>query len=140
MSELFPWVPIIDLEAWIASEPTGQYARRAGFFYEYLTGRQLAFSGVVAGNYVPALDEDTYLTANPPVNNPRWRIRDNLPGTRDYCPLVLRTARDIDRIIRSVRENGGRMSGKLLKEFPLLTDAALAGEVVMAIEGAFTRT
>ena len=47
---------------------------------------------------------------------------------------------DIDRIIRSVRENGGRMSGKLLKEFPLLTDAALAGEVVMAIEGAFTRT
>ena len=43
-------------------------------------------------DYVPALDEGTYLTANPPVNNPRWRVRDNLPGTRDYCPLVLRTA------------------------------------------------
>ena len=91
LARLFDVVPITDLGTWVASEPTGQYARRAGFFYEYLTGRQLAFSGVVAGNYVPALDEGTYLTANPPVNNPRRRVRDNLPGTRDYCPLALRT-------------------------------------------------
>ena len=33
------------------------------------------------------------MTASQPVNNPRWRVRDNLPGTRSYCPLVLRTAR-----------------------------------------------
>lgn len=92
LARLFDVTPVADLEAWVASEPTGQYARRAGFFYEYLTGRQLAFPGVVAGNYVTALDEGAYLTASQPVNNPRWRVRDNLPGTRDYCPLVLRTA------------------------------------------------
>ncbi len=25
-------------------------------------------------------------------NCPRWRVRDNLPGNRDYCPIVRRTA------------------------------------------------
>lgn len=93
LARLFDVVPAADLEAWVAAEPTGQYARRAGFFYEVLTGRPLAFPGVVAGNYVTALDEDRYLTASRPVNNPRWRVRDNLPGSRDYCPLVLRTGR-----------------------------------------------
>ena len=62
------------------------------------------------------------------------------------CLRVARTAvkqviegpdSDIDRIIRSVRENGGRMSGKLLKEFPWLTDKSLAAGVVAAILGAF---
>lgn len=93
LARLFDVIPVVELEDWIAGEATGQYARRAGFFYEYLTGRQLAFPGVVAGNYVTALDEDSYLTASRPVNNPRWRVRDNLPGSRDYCPLVLRTVR-----------------------------------------------
>lgn len=93
LSRLFDVVPAAELEAWVASEPTGQYARRAGFFYEYLTGRQLAFPGVVAGNYVTALDAEAYVTASRPTNNLRWRVRDNLPGSREYCPLVLRTAR-----------------------------------------------
>ena len=93
LARLFDVIPVVELEDWIAGEATGQYARRAGFFYEYLTGRQLAFPGVVAGNYITALDEDSYLTASRPVNNPRWRVRDNLPGSRDYCPLVLRTVR-----------------------------------------------
>jgi hypothetical protein len=93
LSRLFETAPAAELEAWVAAEPTGQYARRAGFFYEYLTGRQLDFPGVIAGNYVTALDSATCLTASQPVNNQRWRVRDNLPGSRHYCPTVLRTAR-----------------------------------------------
>lgn len=91
LSRLFDVAPAAELEAWVASEPTGQYARRAGFFYEYLTGRVLQAPGVVAGNYVTALDEDRYLTAARPINHPRWRVRDNLPGSRDFCPMVVRT-------------------------------------------------
>lgn len=93
LARLFDAAPVAELEAWVAREPTGQYARRAGFFYEYLTGRPLAFPGVVAGNYVDALDREVYLTAGQPTNNPRWRVRDNLPGSPAYCPLVLRTHR-----------------------------------------------
>jgi hypothetical protein len=43
---------------------------------------------------------------------------------------------DIDRFIRSVRENSGSLSNKLLKEFPALAEEALAGEVLAAIETA----
>lgn len=91
LARLFATLPIAELEAWVAAEPTGQYARRAGFFYEYLTGRQLAVPGVAAGNYVDAIDGKIYLTATQSRNNPRWRVRDNLPGSRDFCPMVLRT-------------------------------------------------
>ena len=105
--------PVAELQAWAAAEPTGQYARRAGFFYEFLTGRRLAFAGVAAGNYVQALDADAYLTASQPRNNPRWRVRDNLPGTPSYCPLVLRTAR-----VRAAEQyDCARQRGEMETEF-----------------------
>ena len=91
LARLFELAPRAELESWVSAEPTGQYARRAGFFYEFLTGRRLDFPGVEAGNYVSALDAASYLTASQPRNNPRWRVRDNLPGSRDFCPIVLRT-------------------------------------------------
>ncbi|QBJ76915.1 Fic family protein [Aquitalea sp. USM4] len=78
------------LEEWIAREPTGAYARRAGFYYEWLTGEQLAFAGVSKGNYVDALDAELFVTGSP-VNNARWRVRDNLPGNRDFCPIIWRS-------------------------------------------------
>lgn len=101
LARLFEAAPAGELEAWIASEPSGQYARRAGFLYEWLSGRRLSFAGVSVGNYVDALDEDLYLTASSPTNNPRWRVRDNLPGTPDYCPLVFRT----DKVKNAERYN-----------------------------------
>jgi hypothetical protein len=86
LARLFDVLPAVDLQAWIAAEPTGQYARRAGFFYEYLTGRPLTFSGVTAGNYVDALSPDAYLVASQSVNNPRWRVRRQLGG--EYLSLL----------------------------------------------------
>ena len=91
LSRLFDIVPIEEIEQWIASEPTGQYARRAGFLFEWLTDRKLSFSGVNIGNYIDVLDENLYITAVNPKNNTRWRVRDNLPGTRDYSPMIFRT-------------------------------------------------
>lgn len=101
LARLFDVLPAVELEQWIASEPSGQYARRAGFLYEWLTDHRLSFAGVNVGNYVDALDEDLYLTATEPANNARWRVRDNLPGTRDYCPLIFRT----DKVRRSEQYN-----------------------------------
>lgn len=91
LARLFAGLPKEEIETWVNSEPSGQYARRAGFFYEWLTGDQLDFPGVQVGNYVPALPDDDYLTRIEPTNIPRWRIRNNLPGTSSYCPTVRRT-------------------------------------------------
>ena len=44
---------------------------------------------------------------------------------------------EIDRIVRSVRKNGGTLSSKLVKEFPLLADENRAAEVVAAVQAVF---
>lgn len=79
------------LEEWVRHEPTGAYSRRAGFLFEWLTNRRLDIPDTPSGNYVDALDPDAYVVATRPVNVQRWRVRDNLPGTRDFCPTIRRT-------------------------------------------------
>ena len=63
-----------ELEQWIAREPTGAYARRACFLYEWLMPEPLPVSGVSAGNYVDALDAGRCIVGQA-VNRPRWRVR-----------------------------------------------------------------
>ncbi|MCC6852380.1 MAG: hypothetical protein GX886_01550 [Comamonadaceae bacterium] len=43
---------------------------------------------------------------------------------------------EIDRIIRSVREHGGQVSNKLVKEFPILKDEVVASAVSAAVQAA----
>ncbi|WP_341668351.1 Fic family protein [Alcaligenes sp. SDU_A2] len=96
LARLFERVPEQDIADWMNRERTGQYARRIGFLWEWLSGRQLAgVQAVTGGNYVNAIDSEKYLTAFCPRNNQRWRVRDNLPGDRDFCPIVRRTEKVI---------------------------------------------
>ncbi len=92
LSRLFAEVAPDDLEAWIRREPTGQYARRAGFFYEWITGKRLDVPDVVFGNYVEALDPAHDVTLMRSTNVTRWRVRDNLLGSPQFCTTVRRTA------------------------------------------------
>lgn len=79
------------IETWCRREPFGQYARRTGFLYEWLTGLTLDVPDVTNGGYVDALSPEEYLTRTTVKRAKRWRINDNLPGTADFCPLVRRT-------------------------------------------------
>lgn len=92
LARLFERVPEQDIRAWVLGERTGQYARRTGFLWEWLTGRELRdVPGATGGNYVDAIDPERYFASTAPGNNPRWRVRDNLPGSRTFCPTVRRT-------------------------------------------------
>ncbi len=88
---LFDAAPPSLIEAWIRSEPFGQYARKTGFLYEWLTGRQLDVPDMSSGSYLDLLPPGNYLVRSTPERNSRWRIRNNLPGTPAFCPLVRRT-------------------------------------------------
>lgn len=92
LSRLFGVIDPNSLAAWFKTEPTGQYARKACFLYEWLTDVMIDSKGVTQGNYVSVLDDKEYLTATSPDKNQRWRINDNLPGNRYFCPLVRKTA------------------------------------------------
>jgi len=87
LSRLFACANPDEISAWIASEPSSQYARRTGFLYEWFTGTQLV--GVsTAGNYVDVLDASQMVVATVAKPNQRWRVRDNMPGTPAFCPTI----------------------------------------------------
>lgn len=78
------------VEAMVKARPTGIYARRAWFLYEWLLGKTLKLPDLKKVNYVDALDPKLQWPGAP-KESPRHRVRDNLPGTPAFCPLVFRT-------------------------------------------------
>jgi len=74
----------------VRSKPTGTYTRRIWFLYEWLTGLTLDLEDAARGSYVPVVDpHQQYATDG--VNVKRHRVKNNLPGTPDFCPMVFRT-------------------------------------------------
>ncbi len=94
LTRLFEQVDLAELTTWIEDEPGGQYARRAGFLFEWLTGRQLEVDAPIAGPYVDVVDPRKAVAASPgrSVRNRRWRVQDNLPGTPAFCPIIRKNA------------------------------------------------
>ena len=80
----------VPIERLVREKPTGKYARRIWFLYEWLTNTRLNLDDMTTGGYVPALDP-TQQYGTKGGNSPRHRVRNNLPGTPDFCPLVNRT-------------------------------------------------
>lgn len=91
LSALFEVVPSGEITDWIVSKPTGKYARRIWFLYEFLTGRVLPLTGLTKGNYIELLEADRYYTTEPGRRVQRQRVIDNLLGGRAFCPVIRRT-------------------------------------------------
>lgn len=98
LSRAFAKIAPTELVAWIDDEPGGQYARRAGFLFEWLTGRELDIHADIAGGYVDVIDDQKLVAATPgrSLLNRRWRVRDNLPGSPAFCPIIRKT-RDVEQ-------------------------------------------
>ncbi|BBK41391.1 cell division protein Fic [Allostella vacuolata] len=92
LAALFRTLPPAMVERWVRDEPTGQHARRAWFLYEWLTGRRLDLPDATRGPYVGVLDPDRQFAIGGSTVS-RHRVRDNLPGTPEFCPLVRCTER-----------------------------------------------
>ncbi len=80
-----------DLLEYVKSKPTGKYARRLWFLYEFLTGKALPLDDLDRGNYIDLLEPDEYYTVTPSRKIRRQRINDNLPGDSRFCPMIRRT-------------------------------------------------
>lgn len=112
---------------WINASPTSAYARRVGFLYEWFTDQRLDVADRQPNvGYELALDQSQYLTCTEPTNNKRWKVRDNMPGTRSFCPLVYLGSNDEQGVLYDVRagvEQLDRMYGSdlLLRSAAWLT-------------------
>ena len=91
LAGLFQKIAAEDFLHYVESKPTGKYARRLWFLYEFLAGTRLPMEDVKQGNYIDLLDPDQYYTVTPAHQVRRQRINDNLLGERHFCPTIRRT-------------------------------------------------
>jgi len=73
-------------------EPLGQYSRRIWFLYEWLMIKKLKIPDLDRGNFIPLVNEKQQYAIKG-IRSSRHRIINNLPGTRDFCPLIYKTSK-----------------------------------------------
>jgi len=119
LSILFQKIAKEDLLVHIRSKPTGKYARRLWFLYEFLTSKTLPLDDLKQGNYIDLLEPGEYYTVAPARQVRRQRINDNLLGDSQFCPVVRRTdtLRDFEKddLPKRCRQVVAGYSAELLK-------------------------
>ena len=138
LAALFKSVPASDIAAIVRATPTGGFARRIWFLYEWLTGRELDVEAPGKVRSVPVVDPELQVAAERGTPSSRHRVVNNLPGTTRFCPMVRRTPAIAAAVAaaydRRAREIIGRVHSDLVARaaaFLLLNDSKAS----FAIEG-----
>lgn len=129
-------VPEGETETFVRDTPTGAISRRAWFFYELLTGKKLNIDDAQANvAAVDALDPALYFTA-PSRLSQRHRVRDNLLGSAEFCPVIRRSQKLNDYLALDLAEKahetivrtGARLIARAAS-FMLLADSRASFEI-----------
>lgn len=91
LKRLFVILPAKAIEQYVQSAPNSVLTRRAWYLYELLTGNTLAVPDAPNVTSVDLLDTDKYFTRASGTLSRRHRVRDNLLGTADFCPIIRKT-------------------------------------------------
>lgn len=112
LKKIFKYVGPQEIESIITTEPTGQYSRRIWFLFEWLMGTHLELPDLATGNYIDVLDTSMQFgsTAKP---SRRHRVRNNLPGVREFCPLVRKTDLLKEFLDLGLSEQMKKITGKI---------------------------
>jgi hypothetical protein len=108
----------------VRGKPTGLYARRIWFLYEWLLGRELKLPAADKVSYVDAVDTKLQYAASG-QNSARHRVRNNLPGTAEFCPLVFKTAALDDFVAQDLKERARIVVSEVPKDLLARTAAFL---------------
>jgi hypothetical protein len=111
LAALFQIIEDAEIEQIVSETPTGAYARRLWFLYEWLTGRTLALPDMGKVKAVPVIDPEMQFALAKGSTVTRQKVVDNLPGTSAFCPLVRRTPK-LDRYVAAqLPERANEISG-----------------------------
>ncbi len=91
LAALFRAVAAEDIAAIIGKTPTGVYARRLWFLYEWVTGQTLPLPALGKVRAVPVVDLELQFALAKGTMVPRQKVINNLPGMPAFCPMVRRT-------------------------------------------------
>jgi len=109
----------------IMSEYTGQYIRKIWFLYEWLMQKKLPIADLTFKNFIPLVDDRLQYASYVSINSSRHRIRNNLPGTLNFCPLILRTSKLETYIGKKLSEKTIEVINGIHKDILLRTSAFL---------------
>ncbi|WP_101675452.1 Fic family protein [Alloalcanivorax mobilis] len=107
LSLLFAKTGPEELVKWLLDSPQSQYARRACFLFEWLTGQQLPIEDPVPSRarYVLAVDPAHHFVWEHGERSKRFRVTNNLAGPPSFCPLVRRTDYLNDMVRKDLRKS-----------------------------------
>ena len=111
LAALFKVIDDREVAKIIRSEPTGSYARRIWYLYEWLTGRQLDLPSPGKVRAVPIVDSEIQFAIQEGTPSSRHKVVDNLPGTRAFCPMVRKTERLDAFITKKLHERACELIG-----------------------------
>lgn len=80
----------------VRAKPTGKYTRRIWFLYEWLMDARLDLPDSGKVKAVPVVNPKLQFAPESGPLSRRHRVRNNLPGTRRFCPMARRTP-ELDR-------------------------------------------
>jgi hypothetical protein len=123
--KLFETVGPGEITTLIKAEPTGQYTRKIWFLYEWLMQEKLLIPDLTFKNFIPIIDEKLQYASSIAINSPRHRIRNNLPGTINFCPLIYKTAKLESYIQENLSEKTNAVIKGVHKDILLRTSAFL---------------
>lgn len=123
--KLFERIDQSEVVTIIMAEYSGQYMRKIWFLYEWLMQKKLPIADLTFKNFIPLLDDKLQYASTLSINSSRHRIRNNLPGTVNFCPLIRRTEKLEDYISRNLAKKTVEVIHGIHKDILLRTSAFL---------------
>ena len=111
LNALFQKIKANEICEIILSEPTGSYSRRVWFLWEWLRDEKLDIKDASAGNFVPLIDSKLQYEGKSYPSR-RHRVRNNLPGTHNFCPLIRKTEKLENFIGKNLSEKAVKNIGQ----------------------------
>ncbi len=124
LKRLFESVGAKAIEALVRAKPTGSYARRIWFLYEWLTRTRLDLPDAEKGTYALVVDPHQQWAIKGKTSS-RHRVNNNLPGTPDFCPMIVRTRALNDFVEMNLKERALRVVAAVPKDLLSRTAAFL---------------
>lgn len=90
LKKLFSHLSGEDIMQMLYESAVGIYSRKIWFLYEYLLQTKIELPDMKTGNYIDLVDDSLQFASTPEVSK-RHRVRNNLPGVRNFCPMIRKT-------------------------------------------------
>ncbi|MFT5250512.1 MAG: Fic family protein [bacterium] len=139
LKKLFQYTKEEPIISMIKKEPTSQYTRRVWFLYEWLMGEKLETPDLKTGTYIEIVNPKLQFTGSL-INSTRHRVKNNLPGTPEFCPMIRKTekiesliAKDLSGSIEKGLDDRDKDLIRRTAAFLLLKDSKAS----FAIEGEY---